>query len=112
LNDQPEMDHALLVENFSAVRNSTKLGFHKQAQFKNEGGGITFLKCSDVRDEWVVVYGRILYSRNLTREPCGGDEIGCGKFLGAPLAIIVAPKNVHIINKDGTLRRPSEQDGK
>jgi hypothetical protein len=106
------MDHALLVEKFSAVRNSTKLGFHKQAQFKNEGGGITFLKFGDVRDEWVVVYGRLFWSPDLRQPPCGSKQIGCGGFFGAPVAITVAPKNVHVINEDGTLHSLFEQENK
>ena len=112
LNDQPEMDHTLLAEKFSAVRKATKLGFHKRPQFKNEGGGVKLSKFADVRDEWAVAYGLIFWSPNLKRQPCGGDEIGCGEFLGAPSAIIVAPKNLHVINKDGTIRSSSEQDGK
>jgi hypothetical protein len=105
--DQPELDHTVLGEKASAVQKTTKLGFHKEPRLSQKGS----VHFANVRDEWIVAYGRIFCAPNLAREAC--RNIGCRGFIGgAPLVIIVEPKNIHIISQDGKLRRASEQDGK
>jgi hypothetical protein len=106
-SDQPELDHTVLGEKASAVQKTTKLGFHKEPRLSQKGS----VHFANVRDEWIVAYGRIFCAPNLAREAC--RNIGCRGFIGgAPLVIIVEPKNIHIISQDGKLRRASEQDGK
>jgi hypothetical protein len=109
-SDQPELDHKVFMEKFAALHRNTKLGSHKEPRFKKEGSTISFSHLADVRDDWVVAYGRIVSFPKLLTEPCG-DRPGCGGFTGgAPVMIIVELKNVHTISEDGSLRRPSEND--
>lgn len=103
-SDVPELDQVVLAEKVSAVQKTTK---HTEPRLSQLGN----VRSANVRDEWIVAYGRIFCSPYLAREAC--RSIGCSGFIGgAPLVMIVEPKNVHVINQDGTLRRASEQDGK
>ena len=56
----------------------------------------------------VVAYGYTHYPSHLTpAEPC--KEIGCNGFAGrVPLVVMVDPKNVHLINEDGTFNESAK----
>jgi Carboxypeptidase regulatory-like domain len=86
----PEIDHATLLKKLSLVGKSTTLGLHKEPQFKTEGQTITFSHLADVKDEWGIAYGLFFTAPKLRKDSCG-DEIGCGGFDGAPVALIALP---------------------
>jgi hypothetical protein len=98
-----------VAKQLSAVRQHTQLGVHKEPQFRQKDGTITFCHFADGPNQWAILYGRVIGSPNLSKELCDNDEIGCRGFMGAPIAIIVEPKNIHVLNEDGTLHRGTEQ---
>jgi hypothetical protein len=108
-SDKPELDQILVAKQLSAVRQHTQLGVHKEPQFKQKEGSITFSHFADVPNQWAIVYGRVIGSPNLSREPCNNDEIGCRGFMGAPMAIIVEPQNIQVLNEDRTRRVASDK---
>jgi len=103
-SDEPNVDQELVARQLAVVRQTTKLGVHKQPQIRVKDGSTTYSE-ADVPNEWAIVYGRVVGSPNLSKEPCNNDEIGCRGFMGAPIAIIVKRKNILVLNQDGTLNR-------
>ena len=91
-----------------AVRQTTKLGFHREPRIRVKDSSTTYSE-GEVPNEWAIVYGRVVGSPNLSKEPCDNDEIGCEGFMGAPMAIIVEPKNIHVLNEDGTRHVASDK---
>jgi hypothetical protein len=106
--DEPKLDHELVAKQLALVRQTTKLGVRKQPGSRVKDGVTTDAEVESP-NEWAIVYGRIIGSPNLGKEPCNDDEIGCRGFMGAPMAIIVEPKNIHVLNEDGTLHRGAER---
>ena len=107
--DEPNMDHELVAKQLAVVRETTKLGVHKVPTFKQKDGSITYSSEGEAPNQWVIVYGRVVGSPNLGKEACDDDEIGCEGFMGAPMAIIVEPKNIHVLNEDGKLHGASDK---
>ena len=103
---KPEITQDTLVQKLSLVRRRTKLGLHKEPRFKNKGHTITFSHMADVNDEWAVAYGMLFAASKLRKPPCN-DEIGCGGFLGAPVALIITVENLHTL-KDDKHQTPSK----
>ena len=100
-NDEPNLDQEPVAKQLAVVRETTKLGVHKAPRIRVKDGSTTYSE-ADVPNQWAIVYGRVIGSPNLSKEPCNNDEIGCRGFMGAPLAIIVEAKNLHVLNEDGT----------
>jgi hypothetical protein len=86
----PQIDEPALIEKMSLIRKATKLGLHKEPQFKTEDHTMSF---SVTKDEWGIAYGRIFTAPKLKRDDCG-DEVGCGGFHGAPVALIINPSSL------------------
>jgi hypothetical protein len=107
-NEEPKLDQELVAKQLMVVRQTTKLGFHREPRMRVKDGSTTYSK-DDVPNEWVIVYGRVVGSPNLGKEPCDDDEIGCEGFMGAPMAIIVERKNIQVLNEDGTLHGASDK---
>ena len=105
--EEPNLDKELVAKQLAVVRQTTKLGVHREPRITMKDGSTTYSE-ADVPNQWVVVYGRVIGSANLSKEPCAG-EIGCRGFMGAPMAIIVERKNIHPLNEDGTLQGTSDK---
>jgi hypothetical protein len=84
----PQIDELTLIEKLSLLRKTTKLGLHKEPQFKTEGRTITFSHFADLKDEWGIAYGRIFSTPKLKKDNCD-DAVGCGGFHGAPAGLII-----------------------
>lgn len=84
----PRIDPAALIEKLSLVRSTTKLGLHKEPQFKTEGRTIVFSHFADVKDQWGIAYGRVV-SAKAGWIGKRRDEAICGGFGGARVALIV-----------------------
>jgi hypothetical protein len=110
-NDEPNLDKELVAKQLAVVRETTKLGFHKVPRIRVKDGSTTYSE-AEVPNQWVIVYGRIFGSPNLSQEPCNNDELGCRGFMGAPVALFVKRKNILVLNEDGTLHRASERNDK
>jgi hypothetical protein len=97
--DRPKLDRSLVASKLLIIRRTTKLGFHQEPRFKADGHSITYTHDVEVRNEWAMVYGRIMKVQNLNEncgsEGCGGDDV--------PLAIIAEPYNIYRLNEDATL---------
>ncbi len=93
----PEIDHATLVKKLLLVGQSTTLGLHKEPQFKAEGQTITFSQLADVADEWGIAYGLFFTAPKLRKDDCD-NELGCGGFDGAPVALITLPNALLPLN--------------
>jgi hypothetical protein len=107
-SDEPNLAQELVAKQLAVVRQTTKLGVHKQPRIRVTDGSTTYSE-ADVPNEWAILYGRVIGSPNLSKEPCNNDELGCRGFMGAPIAIIVEPKNIHVLNGDGTLHGASDK---
>jgi hypothetical protein len=81
------IDQDTLAKKLALVRKSTTLGSHKEPRFKAEDRTSTKSDVADVNDEWGMAYGVVFTTPNLRKDNCG-DEIGCGGFDGAPIALI------------------------
>jgi hypothetical protein len=99
-----EIDQATLLKKLSLVGRSTTLGLHKEPLFKTEDQRITFSHFADVKDEWGVAYGLFFTAPKLRKDGCG-DELGCGGFDGAPVALITLPNALRPIDSDNTPKR-------
>jgi hypothetical protein len=98
-SDRPKLERSVVAMKLSAVRQTTKLGFHEEPQFTTDGHAIVYTHTAAAPNEWAVVYGRIVTVPNLN-EDCGAG--GCGGD-DAPLVIVAEPHNVHRLRDDGTL---------
>jgi hypothetical protein len=54
------------------------------------GQTITFSQLADVADEWGIAYGLFFTAPKLRKDDCD-NELGCGGFDGAPVALITLP---------------------
>lgn len=95
----PEIDQNTLMKTLSLIRKTATLGLHREPRFKTEGRTITFSHFADVNDEWGMAYGLVFTAPNLRKDDCG-DEIGCGGFDGAPIAVITLPNAVRTLGGD------------
>jgi hypothetical protein len=86
---KPKVDSAAVFQKIQFLRTTTTLGFHKEPRFKTEGDTITSFEMTDVKDEWGVEYGNLFTARTLKKDGCDSDEVGCGGFQGAPVALIM-----------------------
>src|SRR4051794_35583456 len=93
------IDQAALSKKLSLVGKSTTLGLHKEARFKTEGQSITFSHLADVKDEWGIAYGLFFTAPKLRKDGCG-DELGCGGFDGAPVALVTLPDALRPLSND------------
>jgi hypothetical protein len=94
----PPVDQQILSKKLSLVRKSTTLGLHWEPRFRRVGDAITFSHYADAKDEWGIAYGLLFTPARLRKDNCG-DEIGCGGFNGAPIALITNP---HALQELGT----------
>jgi YgiT-type zinc finger domain-containing protein len=97
-SDRPEFDRSVVAPKLLMVRNSTKLGFHREPRFKRYGHSIVDIHTVEVLNEWAIVYGRILRVPDLN-EDCGAG--GCGGN-NVPLVIIAEPYNIRALREDAT----------
>jgi hypothetical protein len=105
-SEVPQIDQPTLIEKLSLVRKNTKLGLHREPQFKTEGRTVRFSHFADTKDEWGIAYGRV-FSAKLQNEPCG-DEIGCGGFGGAPVGLIIGTGILNFKDEDYPNRTPEK----
>jgi hypothetical protein len=86
-SDRPKLQDAVVAAKLSAVRKTTRLGTHQEPRHEADGHWTT----TEVPNEWVVVYGRIVrlprVDKDCGAEGCGGDDI--------PLGIIADPGQIH-----------------
>ena len=74
----PQINQTTLIQKLSLVRKATKLGLHKEPQFKTAGRTFTFSHFADTKDTWGIAYGRVFSTANLKSE----------NFDGAPVVLI------------------------
>lgn len=96
--DTPDLSLPLLVDKLASMRGKTILGVRNEFRVNKSGELVNFI----ARNSWVVAYGHTYSPSHLTTaESC--KEVGCNGFAGrVPLIIMVDPKNVHLLNEDGT----------
>jgi hypothetical protein len=97
-SDRPKLERSVLAAKLLIIRKTTKLGFHREPQFKADGHSIVYTHTAAVPNEWTAVYGRIVRDPDLN-EDCGAG--GCGGD-NVPLVIIAEPYNVYRLGEDGT----------
>jgi hypothetical protein len=100
----PEIDQATLLKKLSLVNKSTKLGLHEEPRFRAEGNTIVFSHRANVNDEWGIAYGLFVAAPKLRELGCE-DELGCGGFDGAPVALITLPDALVPLNTANTPKR-------
>ena len=103
-SDRPKLERPVLAAKLLTIRKTTKLGFHREPQFKADGHSIVYTHTVAVPNEWAAVYGWIVRVPDLN-EDCGAG--GCGGN-NVPLVIIAEPYNVHRLAEDGT-RLPADK---
>jgi hypothetical protein len=89
--DKPKLENAVLAAKLAAVRNTTRLGTHKEPRPDGPGTSV-------VKNTWGVVYGRVVRSPLLDKycapKGCGGHD--------APVILMAAPDAVQTLAVDGS----------
>jgi hypothetical protein len=97
--DRPRLEPAPVAAKLSIVRKTTNLRSHDEPTFRADGKSTVYNGTKSVKNEWAVVYGRVMKNASLDENcgvgGCGGDNV--------PLTIVVKPYNVFVVGEDGAV---------
>jgi hypothetical protein len=84
------IDEPAITEKLELLRRSTKLGFHQEIVISVDD---KTPKLANLRDEWGVAFGMIVFQPKLKPgDNCSGDH-GCGGWNETPVMIVVRTKS-------------------
>ena len=98
-SERPRLERPVLAAKLSAVRKTTRLGFHQEPQFELDGRSIVYSHSARKANAWAVAYGRVMKVEKLNQD-CGAAGCGGDNF---PLLLIAEPYNVNKLSENGTL---------
>jgi hypothetical protein len=100
------LDESALIEKLAQLRRSTKLQVQNRKQYKIHNGKVVPTGIGDVKDTWVVAYGRIDATKQwvtFLRALFGKKFLefgGYGHIGAAPVQIVVKDMNVRLIRDE------------
>jgi hypothetical protein len=80
------IDELAIAEKLAVVRRSTKLGVHREMVFSTED---KTPRWANLRDEWGVAYGLIVFRPKLKPGDNCSDDAGCGGWNETPVMLVV-----------------------